>query len=449
MILSKGTLALASSEQPFIKIIDGATGIAAADFESQPPSTGNGCAFSPDGSKLAVAHNSSPYITIYNTSDGSKIANPANKPASTGNGCAFSPDGSMLAVAHNNSPYITIYNTSDWSKITNPASLPASTAYGCAFSPDGLILAVAHKSGSKLTLYNTADWSKIATPATVPAGQSFGCAFSPDGSTLAVAHINSPYITLYNTSDWSKIANPSTKPASTGHGCAFSPDGTKLAVTHNNSPFLIIYNTADWSSVVGAVGLLRAGSFNGNNVVWRDNLHVLISTDGVPGVIEYDATDGKIISEYTQCAIVLGLAIVDSAGWEINGTIEESLAADTWIATAYDYHLRALLSSVEFTGTTFTLEVANPAPVFVTIAAKQGAMWIAATPYQLGDKVFSTDPVTTPYYYAATSAGTSAISEPVFPVGAGETVGDGSITWTRIERLIEPVSQGPILPTPK
>ena len=33
---------------------------------------------------------------------------------STGNDCAFSPDGSLLAVAHGWSPYITIYDTSTW-----------------------------------------------------------------------------------------------------------------------------------------------------------------------------------------------------------------------------------------------------------------------------------------------------------------------------------------------
>ena len=74
------------------------------------PSTGNGCAFSPDGSLLAVAHAGSPYITIYNTSTWAKLANPSALPSNNANGCAFSPDGTLLAVAHGVSPHITIYN---------------------------------------------------------------------------------------------------------------------------------------------------------------------------------------------------------------------------------------------------------------------------------------------------------------------------------------------------
>ena len=61
-----------------------------------------------------MAHQTSPFITIYNTSDWSKLPNPAALPAGNANGCAFSPDGSKLAVAHQASPFITIYNTSDW-----------------------------------------------------------------------------------------------------------------------------------------------------------------------------------------------------------------------------------------------------------------------------------------------------------------------------------------------
>ena len=61
-----------------------------------------------------MAHGGSPHITIYNTSTWAKLANPSVLPPSTGLGCAFSPDGTLLAVAHGGSPYATFYNTSTW-----------------------------------------------------------------------------------------------------------------------------------------------------------------------------------------------------------------------------------------------------------------------------------------------------------------------------------------------
>ena len=40
-----------------------------------------------------------------------KLSNPTTLPASTGRGCAFNHNGTRLAVAHDSSPYITIYDT--------------------------------------------------------------------------------------------------------------------------------------------------------------------------------------------------------------------------------------------------------------------------------------------------------------------------------------------------
>ena len=86
-----------------------------------------------------MAHNGAPYITIYNTADWSKLPNPSVLPPSTGNGCAFSPDGSKLAVAHNGAPYITIYNTAGWS--SRPASFfPLGDQRHVAFSAVGKLV---------------------------------------------------------------------------------------------------------------------------------------------------------------------------------------------------------------------------------------------------------------------------------------------------------------------
>ena len=123
--------------------------------------TANGCAFSPDGTRLAIACNSSPYIYIFDATKNpyTKLADPGTLPVNVGNGCAFSPDGTRLAVAHNSSPYITIYDTTTtpYTKLANPGTLPAGNGFDCAFSADGTRLAVAHNSYPYITTYNTSN----------------------------------------------------------------------------------------------------------------------------------------------------------------------------------------------------------------------------------------------------------------------------------------------------
>jgi hypothetical protein len=88
---------------------------------------------------MAVVHSGSPYLTIYKRSGDTftKLANPAALPAGTGNGVAFSADGTYMAVAHLITPFVTIYKRSGdtFTKLANPAALPTSTGNGVAFYP--------------------------------------------------------------------------------------------------------------------------------------------------------------------------------------------------------------------------------------------------------------------------------------------------------------------------
>ena len=54
--------------------------------------------------------------------------------------------------------------------------------------------------------------------------------------------------------------------------------------------------------------------------------------------------------------------------------------------------------------------------------------WVASTAYSLDDLVSPTTP--NGYRYKATVAGTSAASEPTWPTTVGQTVVDGTVTWT-------------------
>ena len=133
--MARSFLFVAHDVSPFLSFYDDLMRKGPNFTGGNPPSTGRGCAFNHDGSRLAVAHDSSPFLTVYNTSNWSKVALTGGNPPGVGRSCAFNHDGSRLAVAHDGSPFLTVYNTSDWSKVALTGGNPTGVGRGCAFSP--------------------------------------------------------------------------------------------------------------------------------------------------------------------------------------------------------------------------------------------------------------------------------------------------------------------------
>ena len=142
---------------------------------------------------------------------GLKLSDPATLPAGTGNGTAFSPDGTYLSVAHISSPFVTIYKRSGdvFTKLANPAALPANQGTGTAFSPDGTYLSVAHRDSPFVTIYKRSGdvFTKLANPAARPPNTANGTAFSTDGTYLSVAHQDSPFVTIYKSTNYDKATS--------------------------------------------------------------------------------------------------------------------------------------------------------------------------------------------------------------------------------------------------
>ena len=63
-------------------------------------------------------------------------------------------------------------------------------------------------------------------------------------------------------------------------------------------------------------------------------------------------------------------------------------------------------------------------------AAVGAAAWVATTAYAVGDTVIPVVANDRFYYVATSNAGTSAGTEPTWPVVTGDTVVDGTVTWT-------------------
>ncbi|MDD2885267.1 MAG: hypothetical protein PHT48_09515 [Dechloromonas sp.] len=126
-------------------------------------------------------------------------------------------------------------------------------------------------------------------------------------------------------------------------------------------------------------------------------------------------------------------------------TLSESLAATDFSAIVINADTGSLISNTKVTSATTQIDAGVAAPCFVTLYPDYGTSWQAESAYALNDKVFPTNPETTPYYYECTTAGTSGATEPTWPTAAG-TVNDGTAVWTFVERMVQPITHGPLVP---
>jgi hypothetical protein len=135
--------------------------------------------------------------------------------------------------------------------------------------------------------------------------------------------------------------------------------------------------------------------------------------------------------------------------YEISETISESLAASDFNVRAYDFSTGKLVAETLSSDNTYKLEfgVRNPA-VFITCTADEGNAWLADTVYALDDKMFPNDPAITPYYYKCTQAGATGETQPALPAAPGETAEDNNVIWECVERLVQPITHGPLIPQP-
>lgn len=131
--------------------------------------------------------------------------------------------------------------------------------------------------------------------------------------------------------------------------------------------------------------------------------------------------------------------------YDISVNVTESLVADNFIATVYDFESAALIVSQNVISGSNTILLGDNAPVLITVRPDIGGIWTASIAYALDDLVFSTDPATYPGYWKCTTAGTSGSSEPTWNM-SGTTNDGASLVWTFQEGIEDPQVRGPLIP---
>jgi len=158
----------------------------------------------------------------------------------------------------------------------------------------------------------------------------------------------------------------------------------------------------------------------------------------------------KGIARYITDFTLPAAAFPGQALLSISGLISESLAANIFIARAYDVETGVLAGSKAFTDTNdFTIDITIDAKACNVTVGVNYNIWEPETVYGLDDLVFPTNPVAKPYYYKRIASGTSGATEPVWPTTPGGFCNDGAVSnaWELVGRLVQPVTHGPLIPS--
>lgn len=99
----------------------------------------------------------------------------------------------------------------------------------------------------------------------------------------------------------------------------------------------------------------------------------------------------------------------------------------------------------EFSAATFTA-IGNYDLANCTVSPKIDGVWVSDIAIPLDYLVVAVDPTATPHLWKCTTAGTThATTEPTWNLSGTTT--DGTVTWTYVDELVQPVTHGPLIPS--
>jgi hypothetical protein len=134
--------------------------------------------------------------------------------------------------------------------------------------------------------------------------------------------------------------------------------------------------------------------------------------------------------------------------YSVAGTLTETLPVTDWLARAYRRDTGELVGAVRFQGAAWDCPTNGyTGPVDVVIVALIGDRWEANHVYEAGDYAYQTDLAANLFFFRCTAGGLSGSSEPAWPTTAGNTVGDGAVTWECMGLIPLHWINGPFVPT--
>lgn len=134
--------------------------------------------------------------------------------------------------------------------------------------------------------------------------------------------------------------------------------------------------------------------------------------------------------------------------FELNLTINASHAAPFFNLFIHDLNGELILKKDVQNGVESIL-MPNDQAVCVTLMQACGNTWQAGKYYKSGALVLPKNPTTTPFYYRNRHGGISDLLEPLWQTNPEIFTHDSGCLWEVVERLNQPITQSPLIPTRK
>ena len=136
------------------------------------------------------------------------------------------------------------------------------------------------------------------------------------------------------------------------------------------------------------------------------------------------------------------------AQYYISGSVNEDLDLNKFEITVQQQDSGYMSSKVivdTIVSGDYEVLAPNQLPLRVTIQPKC-SIWKPGTDYEAGDVIYATNPLDYPYYYRTNADGVTGSTEPTWPTAVLSTVVDNTITWNRLDHLVQPQTHAPLIP---
>jgi len=279
-----GSRVLSASRDKTLKIWDAASGDCLLTFSGHS-SPVNGCAWSPDGRRVLSASRDKT-LKIWDAASGDCLLTLSGH-ASDVNGCVWSPDSRRVLSASSDHT-LKIWDVASGDCLLT-LSGPSSSVYGCAWSPDGRRVLSASRNRA-LKIWDAASGKCLLTLA----GHSssvYCCAWSPDSRRVLSAS-GDKTLKVWDAASGDCLLTLS------GHsqrvsGCAWSPDGRRMLSASLDNTLKI------WDVTSGGCLLTLSGhSERVSSCAWSPDGHRVLSASGDDTLKIWDAA-------FSDCLLTL------------------------------------------------------------------------------------------------------------------------------------------------
>lgn len=134
--------------------------------------------------------------------------------------------------------------------------------------------------------------------------------------------------------------------------------------------------------------------------------------------------------------------------FELSLSVNGSNAAPYFNAFIHDTGGELIFKKIVYNGE-ITFLMPNQNPVSVTVTQEFGTTWQSGRYYSAGVLVAPSNPQTMPFYFRNRKTGISDLVEPTWSTDPQILNHDSTCVWELVERLNQPITQSPLIPTRK